>query len=106
MNPPLQRAWLGLVVLLGITLMFVSAQTLSVAGTWTGAIETPAIRLGIVVRLQEGDNGMWNGTIDIPQQGAKGVQLVDVSVPHTPGIRRPSSGRSRHRRIDPGGPRR
>ena len=80
MNPPLPRVWLGLVVLVGITVTWVSAQTLSVAGTWTGAIETPAVRLGIVVRLQAGDNGTWNGTIDIPQQGAKGVQLVDVSV--------------------------
>lgn len=67
MNPPLPRVWLGLVVLLGITLTFVSAQTLSVAGTWTGAIETPAVRLEIVVRLQAGDNGTWNGTIDIPR---------------------------------------
>jgi hypothetical protein len=56
------------------------AQAGSLAGTWTGAIETPAVRLGIVVRFQAGDNGIWTGTMDIPQQGAKGVRLVDVSV--------------------------
>lgn len=80
MNPPLPRVSLCLVVLVGITVTSVSVQTLSVAGTWTGAIEMPAVRLGVVVRLQAGDNGTWNGTIDIPQQGAKDVQLVDVSV--------------------------
>lgn len=52
----------------------------SVAGTWNGAIETPAVRLAIVVRLQSDDTGAWDGTIDIPQQGAKGVRLDDIAV--------------------------
>jgi pimeloyl-ACP methyl ester carboxylesterase len=57
------------------------AQTpVSVADTWTGGIETPAGRLAIVVRLQQGDNGTWSGTIDIPQQGAKAVPLTEVTV--------------------------
>jgi pimeloyl-ACP methyl ester carboxylesterase len=52
----------------------------SVAGVWSGAIETPGIRLNVVVRLQLGDGGAWSGTIDIPQQGTKAIALSDVAV--------------------------
>lgn len=46
-----------IVSVLALVTIAVFAQTASVAGTWTGAIETPAVRLGIVVRLQAGDTG-------------------------------------------------
>ncbi len=75
---------LPLAVLLAACALFGSAahaqSPADIADTWSGAIETPALRLAIVVRLRLAVDGTWSGTIDIPQQGAKGVPLLDVVV--------------------------
>jgi uncharacterized protein len=50
-----------------------------VTGTWEGAIELPTAPLAITVEFRaEGD--ALNGTIDIPQQGAKGLALRALTV--------------------------
>ena len=50
-----------------------------ISGFWFGAIETPGSPLGVRVELRQGADG-WSGTIDIPQQGAKGLLLEAVEV--------------------------
>jgi hypothetical protein len=53
-----------------------------VAGRWEGSISILGTQLGIVVVLApEGSN--YKATIDIPQQGAKGMQLTNVRVDAT-----------------------
>ena len=50
-----------------------------VAGTWQGAIETPGGPLEVTVELsQEGQ--VWQGSIDIPAQGATDLPLERISV--------------------------
>lgn len=49
-------------------------------GVWSGAIETPGMPLSIVVRLKQDGDRTWSGTIDIPQQRAAAVPIVDLVV--------------------------
>ena len=48
-----------------------------VAGRWAGAIEVMGQKLQIAVSLAE-EGGSLEGTIDIPQQGAKGLPLINL----------------------------
>ncbi|MBX3385939.1 MAG: alpha/beta fold hydrolase [Phycisphaeraceae bacterium] len=55
------------------------------AGRWSGQINTPgmALRIGVNFSPPQADAapaGDWTGTIDIPQQGAKGLPLADIEV--------------------------
>jgi uncharacterized protein len=49
-------------------------------GHWEGAIQTPGLELQVKVDLTA-EGGAFHGTIDIPQQGAKGLPLAGVAVP-------------------------
>lgn len=49
------------------------------AGRWEGAITIMGRELAIVVALA-GDAGAMKGTIDIPQQGASGIELRNVRI--------------------------
>ena len=49
------------------------------AGHWEGSIEIPGTFLQVAVDLTESDD-VWSGTIDIPQQGARGLTLAGVTV--------------------------
>ena len=51
----------------------------SVAGVYSGALSIAGAELAIVVTLQEQEGG-YTGTIDIPQQGAAGIPLQNISV--------------------------
>jgi CubicO group peptidase (beta-lactamase class C family) len=51
----------------------------SAAGTYTGKLAIAGMELEVVVTLQEQD-GAYTGTIDIPQQGATGIPLLNVAV--------------------------
>ncbi len=50
------------------------------AGHWEGAIETPNQALEVKIDLAQNDKGEWAGTIDIPQQNAKGIALKNIEV--------------------------
>ncbi|MBK8262947.1 MAG: alpha/beta fold hydrolase [Nannocystis sp.] len=50
---------------------------------WTGAITVGAASLSVTVHLLPDPTGGWSGAIDIPQQGAKGLALQDVSFDDT-----------------------
>ncbi len=50
-----------------------------VAGHWEGQIEIPGQSLAVKVDLAI-DNSDWNGTIDIPTQGAKDLPLSDIHI--------------------------
>jgi len=52
--------------------------TLSPAGFWEGKIATSGIELKIGVDFSEGDDGLV-GTIDIPEQGAIGLPLENIT---------------------------
>jgi len=51
----------------------------SVAGVYNGSLAIAGMELEITVTLQEQDGG-YSGTIDIPQQGAMGIPLQNVTV--------------------------
>ena len=49
------------------------------AGHWEGGIDVLGGRLTIIVYLTA-DAGTFKGTIDVPQQGGKGLQLTNLRV--------------------------
>lgn len=51
-----------------------AADAATLAGNWSGVIKLPGMELKIQVALVAA-GGAWSGTIDIPQQGAKGLKL-------------------------------
>jgi hypothetical protein len=51
----------------------------AVGGAYTGKLSIAGMELDITVTLQEQD-GSYSGTIDIPQQGATGIPLQNVTV--------------------------
>ncbi len=79
------RAWFGAVL---ASLLSVSVPAAAGAapgdpsGHWEGAIQLPSGDLNVRVDLAN-DGGVWSGTVDIPQQGAKGLALENVSVEGT-----------------------
>lgn len=60
-----------------------NAMQHDVTGTWNGAIELPGMQLGISVHFEAGTDGSISGNIDIPQQGATGLNLVNISLDGT-----------------------
>ena len=50
-----------------------------VAGRYEGSIQLPGTALNVIVELRDGAEGL-GGTIDIPQQGARGVALEKATV--------------------------
>jgi pimeloyl-ACP methyl ester carboxylesterase len=71
------RFGMALLLMLLFPLKAPAQQPSDFAGHWEGAIELPGEPLGIAVDLAVGEGG-WQGTIDIPMQGAKGLPLADV----------------------------
>ncbi len=57
----------------------VSADALALAGAWQGRIDVAGVALEIKVALAE-QGGAWTGTIDVPAQGATGIELHDIRV--------------------------
>lgn len=52
----------------------------TLAGDWEGHIDVQGTRLTIRTHFGEAGDSTRSGTIDIPQQGARGLQLVDIAV--------------------------
>jgi len=50
----------------------------SLQGVWEGGITVPGGQLKIVFKITETENG-YTGTLDIPQQGAKGLSLDPIT---------------------------
>jgi uncharacterized protein len=66
-----------LLVLSGITSPSAAQEQQRFAGLWGGAIQLPTGALEVQVTLTPLDGG-WQGTIDIPAQGARGLALAGV----------------------------
>lgn len=49
-------------------------------GHWEGAVEVPGAALLVKIDLSSPDGGRFTGTIDIPQQGAKGLALTSIEI--------------------------
>ncbi len=69
-----------LTLLLTFLATVAGAEPVAAAGRWEGAIRTPGAELRVLVDLAADSGGGWSGTIDIPQQGAKGLALAGVKV--------------------------
>lgn len=54
----------------------------SLAGVYNGSLSIAGMELEIVVTLQ-GQDGAYSGTIDIPQQGATGIPLQNITLDGT-----------------------
>lgn len=71
-----RRALVVLALVLVPTLLAAQGR---MAGRWEGAIEVMGQKLQVGISLAE-EGGALAGTIDIPQQGAKGLRLINVRV--------------------------
>jgi len=47
---------------------------------WAGDIAVPGASMRMIVHLAPGDDGTWEGTVDLPQSGLKDFPLRDVEV--------------------------
>ncbi|MEP0828479.1 MAG: serine hydrolase [bacterium] len=73
------------IALLGVILLMafspLSAQEIpDLSGRWDGRIEIPGMSLEISVHLSRDSAGLPQGTIDIPQQQAKGLPLAKLAL--------------------------
>jgi pimeloyl-ACP methyl ester carboxylesterase len=68
--------WAFILLVLGYSLGVNAQQTIN--GEWRGAIEIQGQQLVVVFDI-EGEPGSYKGTLDIPQQGAMGLNLTKVS---------------------------
>jgi CubicO group peptidase (beta-lactamase class C family) len=64
----------------GAASVVAAAQDASPAGSWEGSVSVPGSELKIAVTLRQAGGAAWNGTIDIPAQGARNMPLGDVTV--------------------------
>lgn len=74
MRPSRLFSFLILIIFLSGTLF---SQSL-IDTTWSGAIDIMGTKLGIIVKFQS-EKSKYTGTIDIPQQGAFGLELSKIS---------------------------
>ncbi len=51
----------------------------SPSGEWSGSLEVPGFQLDMTITLLE-DGDSWNGTLDIPMQKIKRMELADLSI--------------------------
>ncbi len=66
-------------LIIGVLFMTISANAQnSLEGIWEGGITVPGGQLKIIFKISE-TNSEYEGTLDIPQQGAKGLRLDPVS---------------------------
>ncbi len=81
----LKTAFPPLFMLIGLLLVAfagpLSAQQAhhTLAGPWEGYIEIQDSQLTIRTRFEQAGDTAWTGEIDIPQQGASGLSLVDIT---------------------------
>lgn len=68
-----------IVILLSMVIVHSASSQPGPAGRWDGAITLPGTDLGITVQLNASGDSL-QGTIDIPQQMAKGLRLNNVGV--------------------------
>lgn len=68
----------GILILFFLLPLISTAQTLT--GTWKGHIDIMGQSLSIITHFQKNDSS-YSGTIDIPQQGATGLNLQKLSRP-------------------------
>src|SRR2546421_4068547 len=52
----------------------------SIQGIWQGALKVGALELRLIVHVSKKPDGSYSGTLDSPDQGAKGIPLDEVSL--------------------------
>ncbi|MEP1151672.1 MAG: alpha/beta fold hydrolase [Balneola sp.] len=70
-----------LIILTAITLFLTTTSVLSqnsLQGIWEGGISVPGGQLKVIFKIDKTGSG-YSGTLDIPQQGAKGLRLDPIS---------------------------
>ena len=72
----LRTIFIAIVLVVGISVSYAEDRA---TGHWEGHIEIPGQPLAVKVDLAIDDTD-WNGTIDIPAQGAKGLPLSEIHV--------------------------
>lgn len=71
---------LVLIVLLVVPSTVAAQDAKPFVGTWNGAIMAGGMEIGIIVKFSLADSGQLEGTIDIPDQGAEGLELSNVKI--------------------------
>jgi uncharacterized protein len=57
-----------------------AAQAQEPQGDWQGALVLPGAQLRVVVHIQKSADGRYAGSLDSPDQAAKGIPIADVAV--------------------------
>ncbi len=55
-------------------------EPVDIIGTWEGSIDVYGSGLRIVFNIAESGAGVFNGTVDSPDQGAKGIPIREIKV--------------------------
>jgi len=76
-TPRAGRLLRSVLVLVATLTVAPAARSEGLDGAWQGAIQGPAGKLAVRVRLASEGSG-WKGSIDIPAQGAFGLALGDI----------------------------
>lgn len=81
---PVRFSPIGMCMLFLLALARLAAQPGDIAvGKWTGTIEVPGSPLEVTVTLEHAPGAPYTGTIDIPAQGIRKLELKDVTVTGT-----------------------
>lgn len=67
----------NLFLFIGFLLVSVSVLAQDFLGTWHGTLEFPGAKLRLVLHLSD-ENGVWQASLDSPDQGAKGISGSQV----------------------------
>jgi hypothetical protein len=74
--------WTGLLMMIASTLLSVAmtrAAAPAAIGDWDGKIDTGSSILRVVVHISQAADGKLTGSLDSPDQGAKGIAIGSVT---------------------------
>jgi hypothetical protein len=72
------KTWLWVFAMLASFSIATSAPAQEPQGNWQGAVQVPGGQLRMVLHIQKGADGRYAGTMDVPDQGAKGIPLGSI----------------------------
>lgn len=70
---------LGLALFLVLSGQSIFAQEVDLTGTWVGKLSVAGGSLALVMHFKKQGDG-WTGTVDSPDQGAKGIPISSISL--------------------------
>src|SRR5579862_4490931 len=72
------KKWLWVFAMLASFSIATPAPAQELQGNWQGAVQVPGGQLRMVLHIQKGADGRYAGTMDVPDQGARGIPLGSI----------------------------